>query len=634
MGLFVEYTPIGDLIVLSLCLVVFILIYSSYISRTKSFVIFFAILCAICGASLCNVFFHFVLFYKDQFSGGLIKTLRFLYHAFLYATLFFYGEYICEVVHLETERKRVISIVNIVLFISIMLADILGSVVGYGFVIDKSQNVKKGIDLFIIGYMLFMAFIFYLLINFGNRLYGKIMKGFYGTILVAVIIIIVQKVFKQSSFTVSTFLLPTIAIFYLIHSNPYDLDVGAVNVSGFEDLISYSYKKKSELLILSLYMKDFDAEGKRFPDVIQKAIRKISSEFFKNAVMFQISNGHVILCVEISKNPDHENKVNGILNAFDIEYAKFQYDYKIVIGHSIDEISSRNEYVGFINHIHNYMSMNTVHFIEYEDVLSFDKQKYILEELYDIYRRRDLNDERVEVYCQPVYNIQTGQYDTAEALMRLKLSQIGMVFPDQFIPLAEQSETIHILSLIILNKTCNFIRKMLIAGYYVNRISINISVMEMRDDHFCDDVNTVIKNSGIPEGKIAIEVTESQNESDFLVMRDKISELKERGIKFYLDDFGTGYSNFERIMELPFDIVKFDRSLVIASSENEKSERMVGNLAQMFSNMDYSVLFEGVENERDEKKCIKMAANYLQGYKYSRPIPIEQLKEFFDKKSD
>ena len=63
MGLFVEYTPIGDLVVLSLCLVVFILIYSSYISRTKSFVIFFAILCAICGASLCDVFFHFALFF-------------------------------------------------------------------------------------------------------------------------------------------------------------------------------------------------------------------------------------------------------------------------------------------------------------------------------------------------------------------------------------------------------------------------------------------------------------------------------------------------------------------------------------------------------------------------------------------
>ena len=166
----------------------------------------------------------------------------------------------------------------------------------------------------------------------------------------------------------------------------------------------------------------------------------------------------------------------------------------------------------------------------------------------------------------------------------------------------------------------------------MKRISINISVLEMRDENFCNDINSVIKNSGIPDDKIAIEVTESQNESDFMVMKTMINELKEHGIKFYLDDFGTGYSNFERIMELPFDIIKFDRSLVIASGEGEKSEKMVESLANMFANMDYSVLYEGVENELDEKMCIKMRASYLQGYKYSRPIPIERLTEFFEKR--
>ena len=117
-------------------------------------------------------------------------------------------------------------------------------------------------------------------------------------------------------------------------------------------------------------------------------------------------------------------------------------------------------------------------------------------------------------------------------------------------------------------------------------------------------------------------------------MKSRINELKCFGIKFYLDDFGTGYSNLERIMELPFDIIKFDRSLVIASGDSRKSEKMVGNLAHMFSDMDYSVLYEGVENDMDEERCINMSAVYLQGYKYSRPIPMEQLSEFFEKKVD
>lgn len=79
------------------------------------------------------------------------------------------------------------------------------------------------------------------------------------------------------------------------------------------------------------------------------------------------------------------------------------------------------------------------------------------------------------------------------------------------------------------------------------------------------------------------------------------------------------------------DIIKFDRSLVLASGSDLRSEKMVESMASMFSGLDYSVLYEGVENEEDEKKCIDMSASYLQGYKYSKPIPIMELKRFFSK---
>ena len=84
-------------------------------------------------------------------------------------------------------------------------------------------------------------------------------------------------------------------------------------------------------------------------------------------------------------------------------------------------------------------------------------------------------------------------------------------------------------------------------------------------------------------------------------------------------------------MELPFDIVKFDRSLVIASGSGGKYKAIVSNLASMFNDVDYSVLYEGVEDEADELRCIDMNARYLQGYKYSRPIPIDKLEEYLDK---
>ena len=84
-------------------------------------------------------------------------------------------------------------------------------------------------------------------------------------------------------------------------------------------------------------------------------------------------------------------------------------------------------------------------------------------------------------------------------------------------------------------------------------------------------------------------------------------------------------------MALPFDIIKFDRSLVTASGDSPRSRQIVGALANMFSELNYSVLYEGVEKDSDEAMCRDMRATYLQGYKYARPVPIERLRDYLDR---
>ena len=275
--------------------------------------------------------------------------------------------------------------------------------------------------------------------------------------------------------------------------------------------------------------------------------------------------------------------------------------------------------------------LNTYYHVTDGDKALFKKQQMILAQLEDIAEKGDPDDPRVRVYCQPVYHVRNQMYDTAEALMRLELPELGTVFPDQFIPLAEENRLIHALSLVILHKTCREIRKLTDEGYIINRISVNFAVQEVYDPHFCEDILRIIQANGIGCEKIAIELTESQNTADFEMVKSRIEELQKHGIKFYLDDVGTGYSNVERIMELPFDIIKFDRSLVIESGKNENSEYMVNTFADMFRHLDYRVLYEGVEDDNDEERCIRMYAQYLQGYKYSKPIAIERLRDFLTK---
>ena len=217
--------------------------------------------------------------------------------------------------------------------------------------------------------------------------------------------------------------------------------------------------------------------------------------------------------------------------------------------------------------------------------------------------------------------------------MRLQNDELGIVFPDRFIPLAEENGYIHTLTEIILNKTCRTLHSLISEGYEITRISVNVSVMELRDPGFCGDIRRIIDANNVDSRRIAIELTESRNESDFILMKERIEELRKNGIDIYLDDFGTGYSNMERILELPFDIIKFDRSIVTAGRQNKRSEQVLGSMAELFSKLRYSVLYEGIEDEVDEAMCRGLNASYLQGYKYSRPIPIGELSRFLIRSS-
>ncbi len=418
---------------------------------------------------------------------------------------------------------------------------------------------------------------------------------------------------------------------YIMHSNPYNVKVGTLDVHVVEDMVLRLYRKNTPFIFMSLLWPDYNMEGKHLPNEIQAQIRRFSRDFFRNGVMFTLSNGHIMMIATKKSNPDYEEWMQTILKEFRVQYEKLRFPFKLVYGESVREISQKSEYAELIDSIHAVMALNTIHRLNNDDIERFSQREYILEQLKDIYLKHDLDDPRVLAYFQPVYDCKTGSINSAEALMRLKLDKTGIIFPDSFIFLAENRGYIHVLTEIILHKTCQAIRNLTEEGYAIRRISVNMSALELRADDFCNDIERVIHDVGIPFEKVAVELTESHTESDFMIMKEKIEKLNHQGIKFYLDDFGTGYSNMERIMELPFDIIKFDRTMLMACDKDKRSVKMVNSLANMFLDMSYSVLYEGVESDGDEALCKGMSATYLQGYKYSRPIPIDRLKEFLPK---
>lgn len=628
---FDNYSPVGDLLVVAMSFVILVLLSTSYVNKTKVYGVYVNIVVCLFLAAITDVFHHNLFAQITDGDYRVIYVLRIVYHAILFSNLFLYVIYTIEVMRLERNKKVPIVTVAAVLYLAVIAADVITDALGKGFRINEYGRSVTGINVYFYGYLLFVGLIIAVLVIFRKRIYKRIMMGFYGTIAISFLVLYLQGKHGNVSFTVGSFLLPTVTMLYLIHANPYDIEIGSINAKALEDMVSHNYKKGIDMILMSLYLPEFDVDGRTFTRDLQDAIRRFASEFFREGVLFQISNGHMVLVAKKKKNQGHQQKMKGMIEAFYVEYDKFRYNYKIVMGEAIDEISRKNEYVRFIKSIHQHMEMNEVHVIKDKDVEEFEEYEFLLAELSDICQKGDLRDKRVLAYCQPVYNLKTKKYDTAEALMRLNLPGKGIIYPDQFIPIAEENGFIHGLTKIILQKTCDEIEKLIREGYEVNRVSVNVSITEWHDAGFTDDIFEIIRSSAVPDEKIAIEITESQTEQDFVVVKKKISELKERGIKFYLDDFGTGYSNVERILELPFDIIKFDRSLVNATEDNARSEKMVGSLANMFSELNYSVLYEGVETDGDERRCADMYATYLQGYKYSRPVPIAELRNFFSK---
>ena len=621
------YMPVGDIIVLSLCIIMGILIKQTFVGKYKNgfFIIMHILMFAFISSAL-NIIFQTQL-QKQTLNLPLIYIIRLVHHVLFMFIMIFYIRYLQGSLWITSKDKKKTRFLIIVSISALVLLDVIASYFRFGFYIDNNGTFIEGLDLFEVMYLVFMINIIYLLIKYRKRLLMKVFTGIVSVLVISNLLIVIQTYYNQISYTSICCFLPIISIIFLFHSNPFDVDTGAISGEYFTNEVKENLAKGNKLVIMTCHMPGFSSKITKSPE-----LRTEFYDFFRNnvkkAILYSFPNDSFAMTIVKQKNNEADKTVIKMLEDFKKSYTKFNIDYKIIIMESSDSVINVNDYHNIIDYTDMKMQFNSIERVTSDDIKDYYDKHYILSELEDIASKKDLFDRRVLVYCQPVYNLNTGQYDTAEALMRLKLDKTGMVFPDQFIPLAEQYNLIHNLSMIILNKTCFALRGFLDEGYIVKRISVNFSAIDLRYDSFCDEVKSIIENNSIDYGKIAVEITESRSDADFNLMKQRVIQLQELGIKFYLDDFGTGYSNFERIMEIPFDIIKFDRSLLIESLKNASSQYMVKTFANMFHDLKYSILFEGVETEHDEIRCKLMMAQYLQGYKYSKPIPIEELRKF------
>ncbi len=233
---------------------------------------------------------------------------------------------------------------------------------------------------------------------------------------------------------------------------------------------------------------------------------------------------------------------------------------------------------------------------------------------------------QLELFYQPQFNYQ-GEILAVEALLRWRHPQRGLVLPDEFIAMAEDSGLILPIGLWVLETACAQINHWQSDPFLSGlQIAINVSSRQFRDPNFVTNVARILEASGANASRLKIELTESTMH-DLDDMRFKMEEIRQTGIAFSLDDFGTGYSSLASLIKLPLAQLKIDRSFVNHMLANKGDTIVVKTIISMAKNLDMQVIAEGLETEDEKNFLNSLGCSLYQGFLLSPALPGKQVEE-------
>ncbi|MFJ5563860.1 putative bifunctional diguanylate cyclase/phosphodiesterase [Lysinibacillus xylanilyticus] len=262
----------------------------------------------------------------------------------------------------------------------------------------------------------------------------------------------------------------------------------------------------------------------------------------------------------------------------------------------------------------------------YFDELKTDSQRVLL---LDSELRRAIENREFELHFQPKISMENEEIQGLEALVRWNSERLGFVSPVEFIPYAEETGLIIPLSEVIIEKACEAVIEMRQYGYKTP-VAINISSIHFKQQSFLDSVQAILERYNMPANNFEIEVTERTVMNSANETVSKLVRLKKMGFKISIDDFGTGYSSLSYLVRFPLDYLKIDRSFIQHIGSLDEKQAVVDAIIQMSHRLKMKVVAEGVEQAQQVDILRKMNCDIIQGYYYSKPLPLHELIEFME----
>ncbi|MET0786681.1 MAG: sensor domain-containing phosphodiesterase [Paenisporosarcina sp.] len=407
---------------------------------------------------------------------------------------------------------------------------------------------------------------------------------------------------------------------------------GLSNQNAFITKANEELKQDEEMIFAYLQLDQFsniqDVLGFESGEVVLKqTANRLTTIFPEPAHVARIGFDHFAVCFNEKWVPNYEIQLHELKKPMNIDNQEVYMTYSYGVSHYPSHGSTAKECLQraqiALNDGRKYFSRGvTAAFIP--DMIEVSKSDLQVE----MNLRKGLDFEEFTLFYQPQMNCQTNQVEGFEALIRWNHPERGLVTPIEFISLAESTGLILPIGEWVIRQAFKQLQNWKEQGRGHFTISVNISPRHFLHERLASFLETCLIEYEIHPEKLMIEITENVAMEDYVSVQSRIKELRQLGFSVSIDDFGTGFSAFVYLQHFPIQEIKIDRHFIREIIENPKSFAIVKTIVELAKDLELRVITEGIETEEQLEMVRAIGCDIIQGYYYSKPLPIHEMEEW------
>jgi len=426
---------------------------------------------------------------------------------------------------------------------------------------------------------------------------------------------------------------------------------GCFNSMAYRKMLNAYFNENRKFYVAQISFHEFHiVHGKYGHDICQKILRDIGNIVEDTLGLKVYSVEEEVIGIIVDKNNYNEEVMRNLANkteyGFTFNASAIHVTGTIDVVYCPGEAESVTELEDIFNFMQRYRDRQQ-NFYRYDKNMYKEKERYS-----DILRILDnaINNDGFYMVYQPIYSVKKGDFHSAEALIRLKDSRtIGFISPEEFIPIAEKEGLIMKIGEIALSKVCEFSQRANLIGRGIEYIEINLSAVQCIDQGLITQIKDTVYKYGLPYNFLNLEITETAAASSGNMLNRNVEALRDMGTSFSMDDFGTGYSNLAQMVDIQYEIIKIDKSLIwccypeqrkkiLMKTETEekrdasitKSVAVLTKIIELINDLKLKIVAEGVETKEMVDALSEKGVDYLQGYYFSKPLAEEEFLSFLE----